>query len=505
MPLQSTTVPFIFSQDLDPDLMASSLTITLRSFPIFAGRLVTDVDKDNAIELNGRGAALTVATSGAMLADVLPEGISCSDSPPSDCANNANSNAKYPRCRQIPTQDLSIFLPKAPRMGLSYRCCDVPLFHAQVTALRGGGTVLALVVPHFIADQATIKTVLHEWANNYTAVCGAVREITLPGKRKEVAEAFVQATFAIFLTDPDTEAMLLGNALAPHVASELPPGWTSRQFERLPWNFFCSYISTLLWTRLAYGPAVAVTYYIPAARLAELKEEASQTSSSISEASGWISTRDALAARISQIMSQLFKKYGKKELLLLVDLRKRLVPELNPDTLGNCSWPIKVPIGIASTSHSSSLNADITNISTGSHDISKSSPSLSILAREIRAAINTVAERDEISKELRWLEGNVHPGAASFPITHRNIPELFKPSGPFFLSNWTWGDSGFDALQFGGGPKSMPIWHQPGCAVAPNIVMVAPAAAAAPDGGLVVRIMLHNKFAKQLKREYPNL
>ena len=66
--------------------MASSLAAALRSFPLFAGRLIIDADKDYAVNLTGAGASLCIAASDATLEDVLPKELGQSEKPGLDSA-----------------------------------------------------------------------------------------------------------------------------------------------------------------------------------------------------------------------------------------------------------------------------------------------------------------------------------------------------------------------------------------------------------------------------------
>ena len=216
-----------------------------------------------------------------------------------------------------------------------------------------------------------------------------------------------------------------------------------------------------------------------------------------------MSTRDVLGARIQQMVAQLPLSNGKKDLKIVVDLRKRMNPEIPPPAIGNCVWTISVPSTPSSASSTSSATSSA-SASAAAAELPAGNPSLGAAAAEIRSSICNILERNEISKELKWVQDNAHHGA-SVPLVLKFVGEVFHTEGPLLLTHWHWGERGYEDLEFGGGPGSAPVWHQHLCADALNCVFVVPAGSAAPPGGLIVHFVLHKTLAEQLKEKYSTL
>ena len=488
-------MPFVFSQYLDPKLIAASLATTLTTYPLFAGRLRIDADKDYAVELKGAGASFTIATCTSKLEDILPKGMdahtglaaamtAATSSPPAAVSTSAFS-----------PQDISSFLPKAPMAVRGYRNKDVPLLYAQLTALHNGGTVLGIVVPHVVADQDTLRTLMKCWAQNYTSALIEKKKLDL-GVEPTLASATCDGTADGTAGSSTGAQNMVGEILEHYAAPRLPPGWESSRFVKRTWSFLPKLISTAVLHFIMQGGPVPVAYHVPAARLAELKEQATNALAPNGPGSPeWVSTKDALAARIQQMLADLPGKSGKKGLLLVVDLRKRVNPQISPNALGNCSWSVWLPV-IQKPQHRK------TAVSGATAD--EVSEELGAMSGQIRAAINNIMENLDISNELKWLKDNVK-GGARMPVVFQNFSDKLHSGGPLLLSHWTWGGNSYEDLQFGGGDYSVPVWHQPCFDDGPNTAFVVPAAAAAPGGGILVHITLHKKLAKKLRASYPTL
>ena len=494
-------MPFVFSQYLDPKLMAASLATTLTTYPLFAGRLRIDADKDYAVELNGAGASFTTATCTSKLEDTLPKAMDAHTGLSAAAAavatnGSGNSHAAASTSAFAP-QDISSFLPKAPLMVLGYRNKDVPLLHAQLTALHNGGTVLGIVVPHVMADQDTLRTLLKCWAQNYTIALIEKKKMDL-GVQPTFASATGDGTADGTAGSPILAQNMVGEILEHYAAPRLPPGWESSRFEKRTWSYLPKMIGTAVLHSILQGGPVAVAYHVPAARLAELKEQATNALASSGPGSPeWVSTKDALAARIRQMLADLPGKSGKKELQLVVDLRKRVNPQISPNALGNCSWTVGLPV-IQKAQHHHRKTA------VSGATAEEVCEELGAMAGQIRTAINNIMEKSDISNELKWLKDNVK-GGANMPVVYQNFSDTLHSGGPLLLSHWTWGENSYEDLQFGGGEYSAPVWHQPCFDRVPNTAFVVPAAAAAPGGGILVHITLHKQLAKKLIESYPTL
>jgi Transferase family len=558
-------MPFIFAQTLDSQLMASSLAAMLSRYALFAGRLNTSSLKNTTsgggggggryqVALCNKGASLTLATCDFQLKHVLPD----------DLLSPVNKNNKINRESFLyAAPDLSPFLPAIPNSILGY--CnhdDVPIFHAQITHLHGGGTVLAVVIPHLIADQETCRLVLKAWASEYTAACiaaqmelnssGPIRMLSaifeddgssleeesslssasssdstensldtasddgegesnesssLP-KGGEISQESLNSTVSNTSITANTMSYHSGHVLEAHASPALPPYWSSLRFEKRSWSFYPSIACSFLWHVGSFNNLSTVTYYVSATRLAALKTEASQDLHNAGReapcAPAWISKNDALAARIRQAVALLPGKSSTR-MQLWVNLRKRMVPPLPYPALGNCSWPVTV------------INSEMSSAVSSSP-----SPSLSLgsLAAEVRAAIQTVNNHEYISQELRWLEdafssstttttsssssGSGSGVGTTMPCVFKNAAEILKVSGPLMLSHWDWGGSNYSDLQFGLGNtldnvSTAPIWHQPPYPKVPNCAFVVPAAAA--PGKACGGVLVHITLHKRLAEE----
>ncbi|KAG7675225.1 hypothetical protein Ndes2526B_g08089 [Nannochloris sp. 'desiccata'] len=589
-PLLIVNVPFVFSQILDSTLLTTSLSTMLTRYPLFSGRLIIDSEGDYSVVLNNAGASLTMAKStNTTLDDLLPKGMVAASSSTTSALKLKSPEAPPPPVTGAPTdnytpEDMNPFLPNTPALILAYRNKDVPLFQAQVTFLKNGGTVLGIAVPHLLADQETCRVLFKSWAEEYTALDVSKMGGDNQQQREQVQQSYdvnvdsrppktaksdddgnnkenaTDATDALPITKTLTNTTMTtattttrkaqssitvarplvmgGQALETHATPALPQGWKSSRFEKRNWRYVPSVLGKGIGNAALAGMPVTVAYYVSATRLGELKAEASKQiagENKTSPAGGgggggavngatnttvpWISTNDALVARLRQAIAQsLPGKAGKKDLQLVVDLRKRMEPALPAEALGNCSWTVAV------TSDSSRTHAEI--------------PSLGDLAVEIRAVIleldnNTVSRSTatdnmsqgtatpattkhthtdnntsrkninnlDIRNELRWMINNTRPGGAKMPVVFQNFSDMVRTSGPILVSNWDWGSAEYNDLSFGGGPECTPVWHQPTFPKLPNCVFIVPA----PCGGALVHVTLHKKLAKKMKAKCPAL
>jgi Transferase family len=555
-------MPFVFSQTLDFALLTTSLANTLTRYPLFSGRLKIDSEGDYSVALNNAGASLTIAKcNDTTLNDLLPEGmLAASDSPSiSTLKNSLPPTVTGTPGNSYTPEDMTPFLPKTPALILGYRNKDVPLFQAQITYLKNGGTVLGIAVPHLLADQETCRFVFKAWADAYTALDvrkmgGDIQqqqqqntyEVEADGRKsskttttttitkniddsnkennsedatdalpiiKQLTKAITTTTSAITTARPSI--IMGGQALESHATPALPAGWKSSRFEKRNWSYVPSILGRGVGNTAMAGLPVTVAYYVSATRLGELKAEASKyiaagnttttttTNTTNNTTTPWISTNDALVARLRQAIAQsLPGKAGRKDVQLVVDLRKRMKPALPAEAVGNCSWTVAV----------------------GSDANATETPSLGALAAEIRAAILELGNSGkatttptptakpkhdrkkninnvDICNELRWMISNGRPGGAKMPVVFQNFSDMVQTSGPLLVSHWDWGGAEYKDISFGGGPECTPAWHQPTFPKLPNCVFIVPAVC----GGALVHITLHKKLAKKLKAKCPSL
>ena len=491
--------------------MESSLAITLGRFPLFAGRLRVDKTGDYAVDLTNAGASFSVASCDVTLEELLPEGMHppksgvedgqvWDDAPQSPTSTAATATAAGKTAAAFIPDDFSMFIPKVPAFVTGFRDGRMPLMHAQVTRLKNGGTVLGVAIPHLLADQETCRIVLKSWAEEYT-ICHTADRAGKLGLVKPFASetliTVIEAADAVVAVAGGSKALSVSgkSVLEPYVAHNLHVGWESLRFERRTWQFLPNLVRVGVANNFAAGSPMTVAYHVSAARLAELKAEASNALASGSgNGAAWISTNDALAARIMLAIAQLPGKLGKKELQLVVDLRTRMDPIIPLPALGNYSWTVAVR-GI---SNSSSGGGGGTTL--------QSEERLGLMASRIRSAILNVLEGECVAEELKWLHDNTKKGA-TMPCVFKNFADMMRTTGPLMLSHWSWGgaDGAYNDLKFGKGEHCAPIWHQPTFAKLPNCIFIVPAAAAAEGGGVVVHITLHQKLAKLLIEKCPEL
>lgn len=440
--------------------MVATLSAVLQRYPLFAGRLTVNGDGDYAVALTGAGASLTVATCTSSLQDLLPQGA---------VVPMEASPAPGPAAGLIQLKDLSALRPAAaPYLTKEYsNRPGVALFHVQVTSLRGGGSALGLVVPHVVADLRTVRLVVNACATEYTRALGAPES---PPPPETTAPA------------PDVEEGMVSTEISARIQGSLPPKWTSACFERRGWTFFGALLATSLWHTAASGRPQTVAYHVPAARLAVLKAEASKTL----PPGEWVSTNDALGARLLQALARLPVGATKTRLLLMVDLRQRVDPPLPPYALGNGSWLCQAA------------------------DAAAAGDNLGTLALAIRrsvAAVGGSGDGSAVVNELRWLRDATAAslGGASAPCVFKNVRRILAPSGPLWLTHWDWGGPGYGDVAFGSGPESTPVWHQPPFSPTPFLGRTVPAPPALPGGGVLVLLSLHRTLAERLRKDVPEL
>jgi len=547
----------------------------LAKYPLFNGRLIIDSEGDYSVVLNNAGASLTMARStNTTLRDLLPKGMVAASSSTTSALKSPKA-PPLPPITGVPTdsytpKDMNPFLPKTPALILAYRNKDVPLFQAQVTFLKNGGTVLGFSVPHLMADQETCRVLLKSWAEEYTAldvskiggdnqqsfdinVDSRPLETTQDDDDDGNAATRTNRSITNTLTNTDTiinattrntqtsitttaNPLVTGcQALETHATRALPRAWKSSRFEKRNWKYVPSLLGKALGSTAIAGMPVTIAYYVSATRLGELKAEASQqienkVRSAVAAKNGatntivsWISTNDALVARLRQSIAQsLPGKAGKKDLQLVVDLRKRMEPALPAETLGNCSWTVAVISDTRTTNNTDeipSLGALAVDIraailelgdNTGSSSGAANDANISKGATTPTTTKHTQSDNNtsrkninnlDIRNELRWLINNTRPGGAKMPVVFQNFSDIVRISGPLLVSNWDWGSEDYKDLSFGGGPECTPVWHQPTFPKLPNCVFIVPA----PCGGALVHVTLHNKMAKILKAKYPAL
>lgn len=403
----------------------------------------------------------------------------------------------------------------------------------QVTYFEDGSTCLGITIPHLLADLDTCKTIISTWAKEYTILekqhdqspsqtgydnngnpdVGARDELT--NKSNEMG-ANSRASDLGNIGDSDrsnssnsdlsasssygsislnsshrtnSNPCLLADILPNYLFPSLPSDFESTLFEKRKWTFIPKAVGAAVWHLGGSGGVTTVAYHVPSARLSELKQEASNALSaescnamdgnSMTRASpAWISTNDALLARLWQVMAQLTPK-SSSQLFLSVNLRKRLSPALPSNSLGNCAWSLHPG------------NGKITKA--GSADLGS-------LAVAVRTSIQSI-DKESISKEMTWLSQNV-VRSMSIPVVITDVLKLLSPAGNIVASNWDW-DKNYESVAFGS--DGHPVWHQAFQTRSPNTAFIIPAPSAAPGGGCFLFITLHKNLANELRSKFPSL
>ncbi len=502
------------------------------------------------------------------LGDLLPEGMVATSSS-QKLRNPVTTSTPIavtgtPNSRYTP-EDMTPFFPKVPALILSYRNKDVPLFQAQVTYLKNGGSVLCIAVPHLMADQETCRLLFKSWADEYTAldvsnIGGDYQQQREQGRNdvkvescknsggddnkendNEASDVLPIVTKPVSTppsvvntttksantpTTTSTKAYVMGGqALESHATSALPKGWKSSRFEKRNWRYVPSILGRGIGNTALAGMPVTVAYYVSASRLEALKAEATKSIQAISANNGatakhpWISTNDALVARLRQAIAQSIPgKGGKKELQLVIDLRKRMEPALPAEALGNCSWTVAVGSDYTTNEPdlgvlAAEIRAAILELDNNAtcHTSSPSTPdsdtttttttTTPMKAKHARSGSYTNITNRDICNELRWMINNTRPGGAKMPVVFQNFSDMVRTCGPILVSHWNWGGSEYKDLSFGGGSECTPVWHQPTFPKLPNCVFIVPA----PCGGALVHVTLHKKMADRLKAKCPAL
>jgi len=514
--IQIIRLPFLYSHRINPSILSASLASTLSRFPIFTGRVRTTDDGYFEVADFGQGVACACASSPYRLSDLLPPGMT--PEPASTFAtttNPARATASKMQTSSAPFKppDLVPFYPETPRSLLGFLGKDVPLLHVKLTHLADGGTCLSVAIPHLLGDLDTCKTFISAWAAEYCALEessdgsateeeSATREAEVSSS-EEVDGGAAAAAAAHRYQGVDHQKqnkgaseglstpakvlpvpLLTADALAAHASPALPPNYACRHFEPRTWGFLPKMVGSAMWHVVAAGGITTLAYHVPSDRLATLKAEATEglARCGTPASPGWISTNDALAAKIWQTLAQNLPQKTKSSLFLSINLRKRLRPTLPSDSLGNCAWSVQV--------------------GEGQEDLNPSSASLGELAVAVRTAIQGL-DVQAVSHGLRWVEDHLGGGKA-MPVVIRGASNLLLQSGGVVLSHWDW-DKDYRSAAFGQGPATAPLWHQPMEPRAPNCVFVLPAPSAAPGGGAVVFLTLHKKLAVALKAKCPTL
>lgn len=437
----------MYSHEVDTEALKASLAQLLAFSPMFGGSLVASADGSIQVRLSDKGALFVEAESHNTLKELLP----------------------LTHGSHIDCLDVTPFYPKdAPSCILGYLGKDTPLFSIKLTKLADGGTCLSMLVPHILCDLGSAKAMLSAWSQVYQLVVTAKKQCGCVSKASETVFEKISGK---------VPAPIYGKeALEPYIAPH-PPA-VSSMFMLRKWSTVPRLIFKLLGAKWRWGSCNAVIFHVPKERLQKLKEEATaHLIKSVQEIDtgatpDWISTNDALVARIWQMLASMPCRKGKNLVsAVAINLRFRLSPPLPDTVIGNTVWAARFEVP----------NADTTP--------------LGYLAVSMRQAIRDLSQ-EEIGQELAWLEANGGKGMV-LPFMAKGAGDNCGAAGQVLIT--TWGLQLDTEQNFGG----TPVLAQPQLLPqVPNIIFTLPA----PDGdGVHVHFNLHEKACCQLKKAFDRM
>jgi len=532
-PIMILPVTLFFPKSLDTDLLKHSLsTGVLAKYPLFSGRLRWGSGGDIEVECNNRGVQFSVASSRLSVRDAMPHqfGTRPHKSPPSTGGEGGASFMYRPI-------DMTVFFPpNTPAYVLSLIGNKAaPIMHVQYTQMACGGSCLVMAVPHLLADLESIKTLMEEWCREYnnnsnmmlmnknkvgggdskdvprkvseqsttggseddgghisTALltpmaAAAIEEGTAILNKPVINLTATTATADTIKQQAASKVYYTKEAITPYLPKNGPPSDFLPKFtyERT-WSDVPKALCTFVFTIMMTGGVKTVSYYVSPERMQQLKAQATaelQSSSSSSSTSSWVSTNDALVARVWQVVSGALPEKRDAPLSLTLDLRKRLNPPMPPTVIGNV---------LASILAEKTLDDDGTTTKNAS-----STPRLSLgeMASKLRNGIQTMDQTD-VMNEFAWLTQHFGKGTR-LPCMLNICPNPLGATGGLLVSNHDWD---YRKLEFGVGNSA--VWYQSVQPEAPNVVFIAKGM---PCGGAVVNLTLHARLADALADKVKSL
>ncbi|MDO0924378.1 acyltransferase [Streptomyces sp. TG1A-8] len=268
---------FFYRKTLDAEALRDSLARTLRHYPVLAGRLRRDADGGLSVVCDDAGVRFTEAWSPDAMGDF------------------GHDLRSEPVAGNL-VREVTAF-------GVVDR--DTPLLKIRLTQMRGGGSVLAVMINHTLADGASALSFLQNWSHEHLGL-----PWEKPNHAREVLDSLGRPS--------PSAAVREGRALV-----------TVGRLRRLAAT-----------ARLAARRLTTVTTRFHAAELAAMKEDAR---ASLPGSGAWVSTNDTLTAHLWRVYGQLRERPADAPewLGLVVGARTRLGGELPAGYWGNCvssSW-----------------------------------------------------------------------------------------------------------------------------------------------------------------------
>lgn len=481
------------------------------------------------MECSNNGVHFSVASSRLSVRDAMPPqfGTRPHKSPPSSGKEGGGGGVSF-MYRPV---DMTVFFPpNTPDQVFSIVDNKAaPIMYVQYTQMACGGSCLVMAVPHLLADLESIKTLMEEWCREYNnnmmknKIRGCGNIVDLPRKVSEaaptgggggddnghistalmtpMAAAAIKEGTAI-LNKPvinltattntkqqvSSKVYYTKEAITPYLPRDGPPSDFLPKFtyERT-WSDIPKAVCTFVFTTVMTGGVKTVSYYVSPERMQQLKSQAtaelqSSSSSSSASLSSWVSTNDALVARVWQVVSETLPEKRYAPLSLTVDLRKRLEPPMPPNVIGNV---------LASILAEKTLDDD----GTTKNASSTSQFSLGDMASKLRNGIQSMDQAD-VMNEFAWLTQHYGKGTR-LPCMLNICPNPLGATGGLLVSNHDWD---YRKLEFGVGNSV--LWYQSVQPGAPNVVFIAKGM---PCGGAVVNLTLHARLADALADKVKNL
>jgi len=410
----------------------------------------------------------------------------------------------------------------APKLALDLVQKDLPLMYAQLTHLADGGACLVLFVPHLLADLKSIRTLMETWAFEYNKLVKHAKagkpqswltSCSITGRASNGPGLHFAPKSPSSVLEKSTDfnnaiASLLPlygrQALDRYIPISGPPhGFTPNNAqERTIWTIPKWMFQFYYHVKWRGGGVRAVGYFVSGERLKELKRQAmsdiKQRAAAAAEERGcsstidvpsspsWVSTNDALVARIWQAMYTALPEKQQSPLSLAIELRQRLNPPLPDDTMGNVLLSVPITAPPAATTEETATN---TISSSFSADLS-----LGELALSVRQAIQSI-DQEAVINEFAWVEDKFGKGK-KLPCVVPACKDPLLAFGGMLVSNWDWS---YEKLAFGEG--NGPVWHQTMISTAPNVAFVVNGI----EGGVYVFMSLNSKLAERVEAEVKSL
>lgn len=393
---------FCFRETLDAAALKRSLVATLDRIPVLTGRLAVAPGGRWEVRSQGRGVPFTTAASAIRWAEW---------------------GVDAPLGRALG----GLF---HPTVSLRSERRDAPLLTVRLNLLRGGGSILGVAVHHAIADAASIGLFMRTWSALHRGH---------PPPAIDLDRLALEARLLACPAEPAGEA-------APRVE----PATRRRVFTS--------------GARLALALVRSESLFVdlPAGPLAEARRALERVLAGEGEASR-LSAHDVATAALWSMLERVRPTGVARSASVIVDLRQRLTPRIDPGYFGNaCVAILKRP------------------------------------ATDGRPARRAASIRTTL---LALRDGHA---AANVQSTHATI---FGPRSPLpevvdalahggFMFN-SWARNGAYEVDFGAGP---PTWFEPPGMSVSGLVLFMPSPRA--DGSLVARISLERGALAALRRRF---